>query len=151
MNTNRTATILLVDDNDNDVFIARKAYDRANLPVSLHHVENGEECLKFLRKESPYDDAPNPDLILLDLDMPVMNGQQVMEAIFNDADLRHLPVIFLTNTSTPETVQEMYKLRCNSYYTKPADFHEYKKVLDSIYDHWLSIVVLPEQLGEDGD
>src|SRR5471032_3126368 len=89
----RAAEVLLVEDNDNDVELTRLAFKAARFSVSLHHVPNGEECLLFLRKEGKYADAPTPDLILLDLNMPRMDGMEVMEELEKDKNLKHLQVV----------------------------------------------------------
>lgn len=140
----RVAEILLVDDNEDDVFLTREAFDAASLRVSLHHVDNGEKCMQFLRKQGDYADAPSPDLILLDMHMPVMDGYEVMTEIVNDAKLRHLPVVVLTTSYEAADIQKMYGLRCNSYITKPVDFDNFVKAIGQLAGYWLTVVVVPE-------
>ncbi|OYY96953.1 MAG: two-component system response regulator [Polaromonas sp. 28-63-22] len=140
----RIAEILLVDDNEDDVFLAREAFDAASLRVNLHHVDNGEKCLQFLRKEGPYANVPSPDLILLDMHMPVMDGHEVLKEIVKDDKLRHLPVVVLTTSYEAADIQKMYGLRCNSYITKPVDFDNFVKAIGQIAGYWLTVVVTPE-------
>ena len=99
--------------------------------------------MAFLRKQPPYADAPTPDLILLDLNMPVMDGREVLAEIVNDEALRHLPVVVLTTSYEAEDVHKMYQLRCNSYITKPVDFEKFVEAVRKLEDYWLTVVVLP--------
>ena len=140
----RIAEILLVDDNDDDVYLTREAFDAASLRVHLHHVENGEKCLQFLRKQGPYANVPSPDLILLDMHMPVMDGHEVLKEIVKDDKLRHLPVVVLTTSYEAADIQKMYGLRCNSYITKPVDFDKFVKAIGQLAGYWLTVVVTPE-------
>lgn len=138
------AEILLVEDNDDDVFLTREAFEAASLRVSLHHVNNGEKCMRFLRKQGEYAVAPSPDLILLDMHMPVMDGYEVMTEIVKDDKLRHLPVVVLTTSYEAADIQKMYGLRCNSYITKPVDFDSFVKAIGQLAGYWLTVVVVPQ-------
>lgn len=140
----RVAEILLVEDNDDDVFLTREAFEAASLRVSLHHVDNGEKCMRFLRKQGEFADAPSPDLILLDMHMPVMDGYEVMTQIVKDEALRHLPVVVLTTSYEAADIQKMYGLRCSSYITKPVDFDSFVKAIGQLAGYWLTVVVVPE-------
>jgi len=140
----REAEILLVEDNEDDVFLTREAFDAAHLRVRLHHVDNGEKCMRFLRKEGEYADVPSPDLILLDMHMPVMDGYEVMTEIVKDAKLRHYPVVVLTTSYEAADIQKMYGLRCNSFITKPVDFDSFVKAIGQLAGYWLTVVVVPE-------
>jgi len=137
------AEILLVDDDDDYVYLTRRAFEQANLTANLHHVNNGRKCLEFLRRQPPYSNAPVPDIVLLDIDMPVMNGRQVMAEIVNDEALKHLAVVVLTSRDEHAEILQMYQLRCNSYICKPAEFDKYVDVIRRFADYWLSIVMLP--------
>lgn len=145
----RIAEILLVDDNEDDVFLTREAFDAASLRVHLHHVDNGLKCMQFLRKQGDYADVPSPDLILLDMNMPVMSGFEVLTEIVNDEKLRHLSVVVLTTSYEAADIQKMYGLRCNSYITKPVDFDKFVKAIGQLAGYWLTVVVLPEPGGSD--
>lgn len=140
----RVAEILLVDDNEDDVFLTREAFDAASLRVSLHHVDNGEKCMRFLRKQGEFANVPSPDLILLDMHMPVMDGYEVMTEIVKDEKLRHLPVVVLTTSYEATDIQKMYGLRCSSYITKPIDFDNFVKAIGQLAGYWLTVVVMPE-------
>ena len=142
--SSRIAEILLVEDNDDDVFLTREAFEAANLRVSLHHVDNGEKCMRFLRKQGEYVNAVSPDLILLDMHMPVMDGYEVMTEIVKDDTLRHLPVVVLTTSYEAADIRKMYGLRCSSYITKPVDFDNFVKAIGQLAGYWLTVVVVPE-------
>mgnify|MGYP005825880293 CR=1 FL=1 len=141
----RPAEILLVEDNEHDVILTREGFKEAHFLVNLHHVDNGKRCMEFLRKEGEYGDAPTPDLILLDLNMPVMNGREVLEEIVADADLKHLPVVVLTTSAHDREVLDIYKLRCSSYIAKPVDFERFIEVIQGIGKYWFTMVVLPHE------
>jgi len=139
----RPAEILLVEDNDDDVFLTRMAFEQAKLIVNLHHVDDGEKCMAFLRKQPPYADAPTPDLVLLDLNLPVMDGREVLAEIVKDEALKHLAVVVLTTSYEAEDIAAMYKLRCNSYITKPVDFEKFVDAVRKLQDYWFTVVILP--------
>ena len=140
----RIAEILLVDDNDDDVFLTREAFSSASLRVNLQRVDNGEKCLQYLRKQAPYEDAVTPDLILLDMHMPIMDGYEVLAEIVKDDTLNHLPVVVLTTSYESVDIQKMYKLRCSSYITKPIDFDNFVNAIGQLSGYWLTVVVVPE-------
>jgi chemotaxis family two-component system response regulator Rcp1 len=140
----RVAEILLVEDNEDDVFLTREAFDAARLKVNLHHVNNGLKCLQFLRKEGAHADVPSPDLILLDMHMPVMDGHEVLSEIVKDKSLHHLPVVVLTTSYEAADIRKMYDLRCSSYITKPVDFKSFTKAISELAGYWLTLVVVPE-------
>jgi two-component system, chemotaxis family, response regulator Rcp1 len=140
----RVAEILLVDDNEDDVYLTREAFDSAKLRVHLNHVDNGVKCLQYLRKEGLYAQAPSPDLILLDMHMPMMDGHDVLKEIVKDEKLRHLPVVILTTSREAADIQKMYALRCSSFITKPVDFENFAKAISQLAGYWLTVVVVPE-------
>jgi two-component system response regulator len=141
----RPIAILLVEDNENDVMLTRLGFKKARLMVNLHHVRDGIECMEFLRREGDYAhaDAPMPDLILLDLNMPRMGGREVMAEIVADERLRHLPVVILTTSAEEREILDMYKLRCSSYIVKPVDFDKFVRVIQTLGEYWFTVVVLP--------
>jgi two-component system response regulator len=139
----RAAEILLAEDNDNDVELTRQGFKRAKLLINLHHVGDGEECMAFLRKQGNYADAPTPDLILLDLNMPRMSGEQVLAEMLKDDSLKSLPVVILSTSEQAEEVLKMYKMRCSSYIVKPVDFDQFLNVVRAITEYWFTMVVLP--------
>jgi two-component system response regulator len=146
-NAARTAEILLVEDNDDDAELTQRGLRQAKLAINLHRVADGEECLAFLRKEGSYAHAPTPDLVLLDLNMPRMDGLEVLEEINRDERLRHLPVVVMTSSAAESDVLKSYELRCSSYVVKPIDFDAFVRVVRSLADYWFTIVVLPPHPG----
>lgn len=142
----RPAEILLVEDNMDDYILTREAFKDDELAVNLHHVQNGVEAMSFLRKEGAHASAPTPDLILLDLNMPVMNGQEVMAELVADPKLKHLPVVILTTAENDAEVLELYGQRISSYITKPVDFDQFARVIQGIKNYWFTIVVLPPEV-----
>jgi CheY-like chemotaxis protein len=143
----RRAEILLVEDNENDVELTRLAFKRCKLLLNMHHVPDGEECMAFLHKQGKYSDAPTPDLILLDLNMPRMDGREVLAAVVADKTLNAIPVVVLTTSAQDEEILRMYKLRCSSYIIKPVDFEQFLNAVGLIADYWFTVVVLPTANG----
>ena len=139
----RPAEILLVEDNDDDVELMRIGFKQSRLVVNLHRVRNGEDCMEFLRKEGAHASDPTPDLILLDLNMPKMDGREVLAEIVADPKLMHLPIVVMTTSSAERDVQAAYQLRCNSYIVKPIDFKQFVTVIQSLGNYWFTVVVLP--------
>jgi two-component system response regulator len=143
MNDLRNPVILLAEDNENDVELTRLGFQRAKLPVELHHVANGEECMAFLRKEGKYAGTPQPDVILLDLNMPRMDGLEVMQEVGKDDQLKHLVIVVLTSSKADEDVLRAYTLRCSSYLVKPINFEAFAAMIQSFGTYWFSLVTLP--------
>jgi two-component system response regulator len=141
----RPAEILLAEDNENDVVLTRQGFKRCKLALNLHHVKDGEECMAFLRKQGKYSDAPTPDLLLLDLNMPRMDGREVLAELVADPTLNAVPVVVLTTSARDEEILKMYKMRCSSYIIKPVDFDQFLHVVRSIAEYWFTVVVLPKE------
>ena len=141
----RPAEILLVEDSDNDVELTRLGFKRSKFAVNLHLAKNGEECMAFLRKQGQFAQAPTPDLILLDLNLPIMDGREVLTEISGDANLRHLPVVILTTSADEQEILKMYQLRCSSYIVKPVDFEKFLLAIRTITEYWFTVVVLPPE------
>lgn len=139
----RPVDILLVEDNEADVILTQQALKESKLVVKMNHVDNGEKCMAYLRKQAPYTNACTPDLILLDLNLPVMDGREVLAEMLKDDALRKLPVVILTTSSSESDLATMYDLRCNSYITKPVDFEQFHRVVRSICEYWFTVVALP--------
>lgn len=140
----RPAEILLVEDNENDVLLTQEAFRKAKFAVKIHHVTDGIDCMAFLRKEGKFAGMPLPDLILLDLNMPRMDGREVLAEIVADEKLRHLPVVILTTSSDEQEILAMYNLRASSYIVKPVDFEQFQRVIKLLTDYWFTVVVLPD-------
>ena len=151
LRSGRPAEILLVEDNENDVELTRLGFERAQFAVNLHHVPDGEECMAFLRKEGPYAERPNPDLVLLDLNMPRMDGREVLAEVSKDEKLRHLPIVVLTTSDSEWDILTSYRFRCSSYIVKPVDFASFSRVVETLSDYWFALVVLPRPSGQDLD
>jgi two-component system, chemotaxis family, response regulator Rcp1 len=143
----KSVTILLVEDNPGDADLAREALEGSKLENRLCAVDDGEKAMAFLRGEPPYQDAPRPDLILLDLNLPRKDGREVLAEIKSDPGLRSIPVVILTTSQAEEDVCRSYNLHANCYITKPIDLNQFLHVVRSIEDFWLSIVVLPPNGG----
>ena len=139
----RPIEILLIEDNPGDADLAREALETSKLYNSLHVVGDGEEAMAFLQNQGEYADAPHPDLILLDLNLPKKDGREVLEEIKADDDLRRVPVVVLTTSSDEQDILKSYNLHANCYITKPIDLEQFTRVVQSIQDFWFSIVVLP--------
>ncbi len=139
----RPAIVLLAEDNESDFILTKRAFERARLTLDLHRVSNGERCMAFLRKEEPFQDAPTPDLILLDLNMPVMDGREVLAELVKDAAFCHLPVVILTTASEHLEIKRLYALRVSSYIRKPVDFDQFVRVIRDLGHYWFTVVVLP--------
>ncbi len=135
--------ILLVEDSENDLLLTLAAFEQARLKVKLHHVWNGEECMEFLRKQGPHANAPTPDLILLDLNMPRMNGHEVLAELNADERLRRVPVVVLTTSAADADILKSYELKCSSYLIKPIGFESFTHMIRSFADYWLTLVKLP--------
>jgi CheY-like chemotaxis protein len=135
--------ILLVEDDPGDVLITREAIEGSKVANRLTVVSNGEEALQFLQREEPYADAPRPGLVLLDLNLPRLDGREVLARIKADPDLRRIPVVVLTTSSSDEDIVRSYDLHANAYVTKPVDFDQFMSVVRQIDEFFVSIVALP--------
>lgn len=135
--------ILLVEDNEGDVDLTREALAEAKVSNHLHVAEDGLAALRFLRREEPHGSAPRPDLILLDLNLPLMDGREVLAEIKSDPQLRKIPVVVLTTSQAEEDIVRSYDLHANCYITKPVDFGQFMKVVRSVHDFWVTVVKLP--------
>lgn len=141
----RPIEILLVEDNPADIKLTREALKEARVRNTLHVAESGDEAMKFLRREGPHAGAPRPDLILLDLNLPVKNGLEVLSDIKANRRLKTIPIVILTCSEAEQDVARAYSLQANCYVTKPLDLDGFIKVIGSIENFWLSIVQLPTE------
>ena len=139
----RAIEILMVEDSPIDVLIAREALQQAKVLNNLSVTENGVEALAFLRRENQYAGAPRPDLILLDLNMPRMDGREVLQELKADPELKCIPVVVLTTSKAEEDIVKSYGLHANCYITKPVDFERFVAVVQTIQDFWFTVVTLP--------
>ena len=137
--------ILLVEDNPGDVRLTQEALKEHKIVNSLQVAKDGVEAINFLRREGEHVDAVRPDLILLDLNLPKMDGREVLTEIKKDDDLRRIPVVVLTTSRAEEDIIRTYDCHANCYITKPVDFDQFINVVKSIEDFWLSVVKLPHK------
>lgn len=135
--------ILLVEDNPGDIFLTQAALEDAKIYNNLHVSVDGEEAIAFLYQQGKYGDAPRPDVILLDLNLPKKSGREVLAEIKNDARLRRIPVVILTTSSSDQDILRSYDLHANCYITKPLDLDQFAHVVKSIENFWFTIVTLP--------
>jgi two-component system, chemotaxis family, response regulator Rcp1 len=135
--------VLLVEDSQGDVRLTREALKDAKMHISLNVVSDGSEAMAYLRREKAYAEAPRPDLILLDLNLPKKDGRDVLKEIKESEELKSIPVVILTTSASPVDVERSYKLHANCYITKPVDLQGFIKVVKSIDNFWLSVVKLP--------
>jgi CheY-like chemotaxis protein len=135
--------VLLVEDDAGDVLMTREAFEDNKVANELHVVNDGAEALAFLRKEGEFADSPTPDLVLLDLNLPRVDGREVLSAVKADAELRQIPIVVLTTSEAEEDVLRSYALHANAYVTKPVDFERFIEVVRKIDDFFVSVVRLP--------
>ena len=135
--------ILLVEDNPGDVRLTVEALKEDKLHNSLHVVKDGIEAMAFLHQKGEYADAPRPDLILLDLNLPKKDGREVLGEIKADERLKRIPVVILTTSQAEEDILKTYELHANCYITKPVNLEQFIKVVRSIEEFWLTVVRLP--------
>ena len=137
--------VLLVEDSPGDVRLTQEAFRAANGAVQLHVATDGVEAMAFLRHEGAHVNAPRPDFILLDLNLPKMDGREVLTHIKDDEGLKTIPTVILTTSHAEAGILKSYQLRANCYLTKPVQFSEFESVVQSINDFWLTKVQLPSQ------
>ena len=135
--------ILLVEDNPGDVRLTQEAFRDARMEVKLNVVMDGEEALKYLHRQPPYEDASKPDFILLDLNIPKKDGREVLEEIKNDPVLRYVPVVVLTTSNAEQDIVKTYNLNVNAYINKPVDFERFFDIVQKIEEFWLMTAILP--------
>ena len=135
--------ILMADDNPGDVRLTRESLRDAQTPCNLRAVGDGTEALAYLRREGRYADAPRPDLVLIDLNMPRMDGHELLSEMKNDPNLRRIPVVILTHSEEARDVYEAYDRHANSYVVKPVHFEHFAHVMKSVEQFWLTTSTLP--------
>jgi two-component system, chemotaxis family, response regulator Rcp1 len=142
---NMPIEVLLVEDSPGDVRLTREAFRDANKAIRLHVAVDGVEAMAFLRRTGAHADAPRPDLILLDLNLPKMDGREVLAQIKEDEDLKTIPTVILTTSAAEADIVRSYQLQANCYLSKPVQLDEFEAVVKSINDFWLTKVKLPQQ------
>jgi CheY-like chemotaxis protein len=138
--------VLLVEDSPGDVRLTQEAFRDANCSIRLHVAADGVEAMAFLRRAAPYAGAPRPDLILLDLNLPKMDGREVLAHIKEDESLKLIPTVILTTSTAEADIKRSYELQANCYLSKPVQLDDFESLVRSINDFWLTKVKLPQQL-----
>ena len=142
----RPIEILLVEDSPTDVLLTQDTLARFKLLNTIHVVDNGEDALAFLRREGPYTQAPRPDLVLLDLNLPRKDGREVLQEIKTDDRLRPIPVVVLTSSKDEEDIAKAYDLYANCYIPKPVEFAKFTEAVMCIGQFWFAVVALPSSI-----
>lgn len=137
--------ILLVEDSPGDIRLTRETLRDAKVANRLHVVTDGEAAMGFLRKQAPHDDAPVPDLVLLDLNLPRKDGLEVLAEMKSDAVLRRIPVVVLTTSQAEQDVVRSYNLHANCFVSKPVDLDQFSRIVRSIENFWFTVVRLPRE------
>lgn len=135
--------VLLVEDEPADVHLTRMAFRKSRLLVKMCDVGDGVEALTFLRQQAPYQDAPRPDIILLDLNMPRMDGKTLLQHLKQDEDLKRIPAIVLTTSEAESDIVDTYDLGCAGFVTKPVDLVQFLQAIQNVEDYWLTLVKRP--------
>ncbi len=138
------ARILLVEDNEGDIELTREAFEDAHFRNELHVVRDGDEALDFLYQRNGYEQANKPDLILLDLNLPMLDGKEVLQVVKTDPGLKTIPVIVMTSSNAERDVVASYDLHANCYVVKPIDAFKFVEVVKQIENFWIDVVYLPK-------
>jgi CheY-like chemotaxis protein len=141
----RPIEILLVEDNPGDVRLTEKAFEEASLTNEIDVATDGVEAMQYLRQEGEYAEKTLPDIVLLDLNLPKKNGDEVLEEIKSDDDLKHVPVVILTSSEAEEDIAATYNKHANAYLTKPVDFDGFTNIVKRIEGFWFSVVTFPPE------
>ena len=139
----RQIEILLVEDNQADIRLTTEVLKDAKLRNTIHVARDGIEALEFLRRQGKFSGFPEPDLVLLDLNLPRLNGREVLREIKSDPEMKRIPVVILTTSDAEQDILKSYELHANCYITKPVDLEQFSKVVQYIEEFWFSIVKLP--------
>lgn len=138
----KPAHILLVEDNEGDIVLTLEAFEESKIETSISVAKNGKEALDFLFKRGAFEDVKKPDIILLDINIPIFNGHEVLQQIKNDPELKKIPVIMLTTSSNQKDITEAYENHCNSYVKKPLNVAEFLSAVLKIEEFWLQLTTL---------
>jgi two-component system, chemotaxis family, response regulator Rcp1 len=141
----RPVEILLVEDNPADVRLTQEAFREAKVRNNLHVAQDGVAALEFLHRVNGHRDAPRPDIVLLDLNLPRKDGREVLAEIKEDESLKRIPVVILTTSTAEQDILRTYDLHANCYINKPVDLEKFITLVKSIEDFWLTIVILPSE------
>lgn len=136
--------ILLVEDNEGDIILTKEAFEECKVKTEISIARNGQEALDFLFKRGKFSTSKKPDLILLDINIPIFNGHEVLKQIKSDSILKKIPVIILTTSSSQKDIDEAYENHCNGYIKKPLDVLEFINAVLKIEEFWLQLTTLPK-------
>ena len=145
--TQKEAEILLIEDNPADVDLTRESLQDARIVNNLHVAKDGVEAMNFLNREPPYEEAPLPDLVLLDLNLPRKDGRDVLQECKSDDELKKIPIVVLTSSQAETDVVQAYDMHANSYVVKPVNLDEFVDIMEQIGGFWLKVVTLPDTAG----
>ena len=143
MSSSSPIRVLLIEDHLADIALTRKALNRLSTSVILDVVLDGMEAMRYLRKQGRFKDVVRPDIILLDLNMPRMDGREVLKAIRAEESLKWIPVVVLTTSSSPSDIRDAYELGANSYIAKPVGYEDFQKVIEVLETYWFNTTLLP--------
>lgn len=141
----KTIEVLLVEDSPGDVRLTREAFRDADVSIRLHVASDGVEAMAFLRRQDEHIHAPRPDLILLDLNLPRMDGREVLAQVKEDPSLKTIPTVILTTSEAEADIMKSYELQANAYLSKPVQLDAFESLVNSIKDFWLTRVKLPQR------
>jgi CheY-like chemotaxis protein len=144
-NTEKEVVILLVEDNPGDVLLTKEALQDGKVINAIHWAKDGDEALAFLTRQAPFNDAPHPDVIFLDLNLPRKSGHEVLSFVKSDQRLKRIPVVILTSSKAESDVLRSYEQYANCYITKPVDLEKFMSVIHAIDYFWLKVVRLPSE------
>lgn len=144
MNGTPSGTLLIVEDNDDDYLFTERAFKKSKFANPLARARNGDEALNYLYQRNGFEDKPRPSMVLLDLNMPGVNGYTVLETMKADPDLKRIPVVVLTTSDDPRDIETCYGLGANSYVHKPVDLPGFIEAIARLKDYWFEIALLPE-------
>ncbi len=140
---NKTIHILLVEDNEGDILLINEALEEAKIIINLSVVRDGQSAVDFLHKKQPFEAVESPDLVLLDVNLPILNGHEVLQHVKSNETLKSIPIIMLTTSSSPKDIEFAYANHVNSYITKPVNVSDFLQVVSGIENFWINIVTLP--------
>lgn len=142
-----TIDLLLVEDDPGDVLMTREALSEAKVAHNLHVADNGEDAIAFLRRQAPFEDAPRPDIIFLDLNLPRVDGREVLATVKGDPELRQIPLVILTTSDLETDIRDSYDRQANAFVTKPVDFASFIEAVRQVDDFFLTVARLPPKEG----
>ena len=145
MESKKIVHILLVEDNEGDILLTQDAFEESKISTEISVARNGQEALDFLYNRNAFLEAKKPDLILLDINLPIYNGHEVLKKIKQDSNLKKIPVIMLTTSAFANDINQAYENNCNSYVKKPLDMQEFLEAILKIENFWLEICTLPNE------